>query len=357
MLMTDAEVRVIACDESASEGENLIASRHPVFVHASVNLTVEDAVELRDAMRVAMRAQAPEMKSKTALASSNRRALMDAIERLSGVANICLVDKAYFLTSKLVDLLIAAQASQEGMNIGESGYGRIYADYLDHNAAEAVGSDRWDAVLGTYNRLIRSYQRENAKPPTAEPFFAALNESLRHCTDKQTQYLLLQLWRARHFAREYEGASKVELRELDPLMPTMSAVARTWAMRLGDTPFEFLADTYSGLTPEVCQFIVDASRTPLTVGDNPHPVPDLRRVSVADSRSDARIQIADLLAGVGREVARLAMEGTFDEDLQVAVHEMLDINIMASSGSPLDVLVERRPLPYYQDWTAEHWGV
>ena len=44
--MTDAEVRVIACDESASEGENLIASRHPVFVHASVNLTMEDACVL-----------------------------------------------------------------------------------------------------------------------------------------------------------------------------------------------------------------------------------------------------------------------------------------------------------------------
>jgi hypothetical protein len=36
---------------------------------------------------------------------------------------------------------------------------------------------------------------------------------------------------------------------------------------------------------------------------------------------------------------------------------MLDINIMASTGSPLDVLVDRRPLPYCQDWTAEHWGV
>ena len=145
--MTDAEVRVIACDESASEGENLIASRHPVFVHASVNLTMEDAVELLDAMRVAMHAQAPEMKSKTALAPSNRPALMDALERLSGAANICLVDKAYFLTSKLIALLIAAQASEEGMNIGELGYARDYADYLDQNAAEAVGQgDRFGSL-------------------------------------------------------------------------------------------------------------------------------------------------------------------------------------------------------------------
>lgn len=28
-------MKVIACDESGSEGETLLASQHPVFVHAS----------------------------------------------------------------------------------------------------------------------------------------------------------------------------------------------------------------------------------------------------------------------------------------------------------------------------------
>jgi len=341
-----AEVRTIACDESGSEGENLVASQHPVFVHASVNLAVEDASEIRDAMRVSMQAQAPEMKSKTALAPSNRQALLGALARLRGAANICLVDKAYFLTSKLVALLMDARTSEVGVSIGELGYGRLYADYLDRNAGSAVGTERWDAVLGTFNRLIRSHQRANSQPPTVEPFFAALNDAMYHCDDEWAQELLFALWHARHLAYEYEGASKVELRELDPLMPTMTAVARTWAMRIGDTPFEFLADMYSGLTPEVRRYIVDAARMPLFVGDRPLPVPDLRGVTVADSRSDARIQIADVLAGVGREIGRLAFAGCFDDELQVAVHEMLDINIMASTGSPLDVLVERRPLPY-----------
>lgn len=351
--MTHSEVRTIACDESGSEGENLTASRHPVFVHASVNLRLEEASELRDAMRVAMRAQAPEMKSKTALNPSNRRALLNALARLPGAANICLVDKAYFLVSKLVELLIAAQASEEGFSFSLLGYGRTCADYLDRNGARAVGVERWDAVLGAYNGLIRSYQRADANPPTTRPFFAALEDALYHCNDDQTQGLLFELWRARHFAHQYERSSKVELRELDPLMPTMTAVARTWAMRFGDTPFELLADTYSGLTPDVCREIVDAARSPLSIGDNVLPVPDLRRVRVADSRADARIQIADILAGVGREVARLAMTDTFDDELQVAAHEMLDINIMASTDSPLDLLVERRPLPYAQNWTVK----
>lgn len=44
------------------------------------------------------------------------------------------------------------------------------------------------------------------------------------------------VWESRMFAYEYEGRSEVELRELDPLMPTMSAVARNWAMRTDGTP-------------------------------------------------------------------------------------------------------------------------
>ena len=73
-----------------------------------------------------------------------------------------------------------------------------------------------------------------------------------------------------------------------------------------------------------------------------------------DSLSDARVQIADIIAGAGREMARLAMDGVFDDDLQVVAHEMLDFNVMASSGSPLDTLTERRSLRYFQEWVADH---
>lgn len=50
------------------------------------------------------------------------------------------------------------------------------------------------------------------------------------------------------------------------------------------------------------------------------------------------------------------MSGTFDDELESAVHEMLDINVMASSGSPLDVLVDRRPLHSRDEWVAADWN-
>lgn len=355
MTESSDDVRIIGCDESGSEGETLIASQHPVFVHASVNLPVGEATDLRNWMRDATRTQAAEMKSKTALLPRNRRTLLEALDRLTGAVNITLVDKTYFLTCKLVETLIAPHALQWETDINMSGHGRAWADHLDRHAPVAVGVARWDALLRTYNALVRSYQRAGSIAPSVDAFFAALEDAYDNCVDDNTRYILSLLWESRMFAYEYQGQSEVTLRELDPLMPTMSGVARNWAMRIGDAPFEFLADTYSQLTPTVRGFIVEASRMPLFVAGRPQPVPDLRGISMADSRSDARIQLADILAGVGREVARMAMAGTFDDDLQIAVHEMLDINVMASSGSPLDVLVERRPLRYHEEWVASHW--
>ncbi|MGN7948549.1 hypothetical protein ACTJKH_07375 [Microbacterium sp. 22215] len=358
MTLADASnVLVIGCDESGSEGETLVASQHPVFVHASVNLPAGEAEDLRDWMRAETRTQASEMKSKTALLPRNRRVLFQALDRLSGAANITLVDKAYFLTSKLVETLVGPHAEQWGTDIGRSGFGRALAEVLDRRAPASVGISRWDALLSSYNSLVRSHRRQGAEPPTVGAFFSALEDALRHSTDDDVREALTLVWDSRMFAHEYQGRSEVEFRELDPLMPTMSGVARNWAMRIGDAPFTFLADTYSGLTPVVRDYIVEASRMPLAVGGYLLPKPNLRGISLEDSREDARIQLADILAGIGREVARMAMEGTFDDDLQVAIHEMLDNTVMASDGSPLDVLIDRRPIAYRDEWVATHWGM
>ena len=349
--MTENEVTTIACDESASEGENLMGSTHPVFVHASVNLTVDEALEFRDNLRAATKTQASELKSKTALAPANRSALLIAMATLDGVGNIHLVDKSYFLTAKLIDLLVAARGDEYGLDVALSGLGRQLADYLHHSGPSAIGASRWNAVLSTYNGLIRSYLRAGALPPTVQPFFDALDDARRNCADAQVERILEAIWDARHLTFAYEGASPVELRELDPMAPSLVAVSMTWHMRLGELPFEFLADNYSGLTEVVRDSIVASARGPLSVGSVELPRADLRGIRLIDSKLDARVQVADILAGVGREVAQLAMGGTFDNELQDVVHRMLDYNVMASSGSPLDRLIDRKPLRYLQEWS------
>jgi hypothetical protein len=348
--MTSGEVAVIACDESASEGENLMGSAHPVFVHGSVNLTLDDAHEFLEGLRVATRTQAPEMKSKTILLRRNRAALLDALPALDGRANIYFVDKTYFITAKLIALLVAEHGERYGVDVDGSGLGRHLADTLHRDGPAAVGSIQWSALLTTYNNLIRSYLRQGSTPPAAQSFIAALANARKACRDPKVATILEDIWEARHLTREYEDAGEVVLREMDPMAPSLAAVSMTWAMRLKGAPFEFLVDNYYGLTERVCEAIVTESRAPLSVGPVQLPRADLRGISLIDSKLDARVQVADLLAGVGREVARMAVAGTFDDDLQNLVHQMLDYNVMSSGGSPVDALIERAPLTYVEEW-------
>lgn len=351
--MIETEIRIIACDESAAEGENLMASTHPVFVHGSVNLSLNDATALRDEMRAAMRAQAPEMKSKTALTPLNRRALIEVMKTLENNANIYFVEKSFFIVGKLIDLLVAEMATDYDIDVAGSGLGRQLAEYLHDTGPAAIGEVRWNTLLGTYNNVIRSYLREGAEPPKVQSFFDALDNARSNCADEHVQRILDDIWAARHLSLEYEGASPAELRELDPMAPSLAAVSMTWHMRLRGEPFEFLIDNYSTLTETVREDIVAASRVPLSVGAVELPRADLRAIRMTDSRLDARVQIADVVAGVGREVARLAMNGIFDDELQEVTHEMLDFNVMCSSGSPLDTLTDRKPLLYFESWMAD----
>jgi hypothetical protein len=104
---SDAPVAMISCDESGSEGENLMSAAQPVFVHGSVNLSPDEAEEIMLELRARTRVRAAELKSTVALSTRNRPALLSAIASIAGRGNINLVDKAYYTTVKLIELTIA----------------------------------------------------------------------------------------------------------------------------------------------------------------------------------------------------------------------------------------------------------
>lgn len=344
-------VTVIACDESASEGENLIASRHPVFVHGSTSLPLAEAEDFIARLRAATRAQAPELKSGPLLTLRNRRALLDALPTLEGRANIYLVDKSYFITAKMVVLTYGEFAARRGFDIHFSGLGRMVSDVLHRGGPRAVGLGRWDALLRAFNELVKTYSREGSSAPSVWPYFHALHEARAHCRPGDVAEAIEMLWDARHLALELVDPDPIEFRELDPLASSIDAVVRTWHARLG-VPFEILHDRHSLLTPSVRQAILEGSRMQLAVGDAEMPRADLRDIRVIDSKFDARVQVADILAGTGREIARMAADGEYNDPLQRIVGDMLDNNVMSSGGSPIDQLIERRRPGYYAERMA-----
>lgn len=340
-------VTTVACDESGSEGENLVSAQHPVFVHASTNVSSEVASGLMNCLRAAVGSQALELKSRTALLPQNRPALLDFLEGVGDAGNIHLVDKSYFVTAKLVSTLIARNP-----DAWLPGQPRQWADYLDSAGPHAVGESRWSLLLTRFNQLVRAHRRQHATRPTPEGFFDALEDAWRHSRDEYVTELLHQMWMDREDAADLARAPASALREFDPMWPALVAVARTWTLRLGNVPLEYVADDYGDIDSESRSQILEAARQPMLIMGRVHSGVDLRGLRFVDSKSDARVQVADIVGGVGREMARLAMSGVFDDELQIRAHELLDFNVMSSTGSPLDVLVERRPVRYMAEWTA-----
>ena len=97
----------IACDESGFSGANLLDPASPLITHASVDVCVGQAVELIRSLRSRFLLMPSEFKSGQFLRNpAAGEALEWFLAALRGRAHVHLVDKEYFLVTRIVDLLL-----------------------------------------------------------------------------------------------------------------------------------------------------------------------------------------------------------------------------------------------------------
>lgn len=340
--------RIIACDESGAESDNLMRAKDAVFAHGSVNVDEHTAARLLNDFRESTRTQAPEIKSFTALRPKYRKALLTLLEALEDIAHIHLVDKSYFVCAKMVDLMMFGNRVAGPEGVYDDGTAAQKATLLSGRAPGAVGEERWQKVLFEFNHLLQAHQRKNASPPTVVAFFEAFNVARKRCRVGSVRSVLDEMWAGRGDVRALWGSPPASFREMDPMAPTLVAVAQAWRLRLGNVPFGLLVDNYSLLTPELTHQLVEAVRMPTRVEGLVFPASDLRYIETVDSRDDPRVQLADIVAGAGRRLGLDALNGSIDSALHAALHEMLDANVMAPPNSPLHPLNELRPQRYIE---------
>src|SRR5580698_5362545 len=108
----------IACDESGFSGSNLLDPDSPVITHASVDLRVGEAAELVTTLRSGFRFSPHEFKSAQFLRSpAGSEAMEWFVGALRGRAHVHLVDKEYFLVTRIVDLLLAEPSYAAGTRL------------------------------------------------------------------------------------------------------------------------------------------------------------------------------------------------------------------------------------------------
>nr|WP_296065884.1 hypothetical protein [uncultured Actinoplanes sp.] len=273
----------IACDESGFSGTNLLDPATPVITHASVDLGVDEAAALIGELRVS----AHELKSGQFL----RRPDADAprfLRALTGRALVHLVDKEFFLVTRIVDLLLAEPTYAAGTRLTRHHRPPALALY---RAGRTAGKD-WHAFLAAFVELVRT-KRPGPLDRRVQRFFQTRDALARHGLGPAERAVLDRLTEphVRAVVTRLDNDDRSIPPPLEPLLPALAETVLSWSG--GRRQVLVIHDEQSALTADRLTRLQRA----LTDDDGLSPLAGLL---MADSRDDPRVQVADLLAGMAR---------------------------------------------------------
>jgi hypothetical protein len=156
----------IACDESGSEGENLVSGDVCVFAHGSTDMSRSEAGELISLLQKQVGFEGRELKSSHLLSERHLKDTLRLFEpggALDGRAKVSLTDKAYIAVCKVVDLVIEEHAYRNDIHLHESGAARQIARDLFSEGPRAYGADTWNRLLRESVSSVRATQRKGVK--------------------------------------------------------------------------------------------------------------------------------------------------------------------------------------------------
>ncbi|MGI5290122.1 hypothetical protein ACQEVF_43220 [Nonomuraea polychroma] len=315
---TIAPVREIACDESGWEGANLVAGSSDVIAYASVRLSVDAATEFLRELSGGAGHVKREYKASHVLRADRRskvKSLLGPAGPIHGNAFVHLTEKAYFVVGRLLDLVLGQSADAASAGVVADRRLAGLATTLSREGPETFGRDRWQAFLAASNAVLRTWKPRNVREPVDA--FVDLVETLAELDgDSRVGAILHELRRAR--AAAYAARARlIEHRTLQPaLEPLIPALARTvlhWSTG-GGVDVSIVHDEQSALTERRIRRL-ERQLLP------PGRCLCFRQV---DSRTDPRVQVADVLAGVARRLAADELRGRGDTELGELLRAYID---------------------------------
>ena len=304
----------IACDESGFSGTNVLDAATPVFTHASVDLRVDEAVELIRALRSGFRWPLDEFKSGQFLRGPQAgEALEWLLAALSGRAHVHVVDKEYFLVTRIVDLFLVEPSYAAGTYLTQ--HHRPAALTL-YRAGRASGRD-WSVFLAAFVELVRTKRRRQPDSSVVDRFFQA-RDSLAVGLGAEAKGVLdgLSRTRVRALLTRLSHDDRSIPPPLEPLLPALAETVLFWSG--GQRQVLVIHDEQSALTASrlrrLQEALTDGGAAPgswaSAAGESPPTrVSPLAGLVTVDSRDDPRVQVADLLAGVVRRSPHIGDDG------------------------------------------------
>jgi hypothetical protein len=286
---TTGAVVEVACDESGFSGTNLLDPATPVFTHASTDLDVAEAEALVAELRSGSRWSLGELKSAAFFRSPHADgAAAWLLRALAGRAHVHVIDKELFLVTRVVDLFLVEPTYAAGTRLSEPDRAPALALYR-----AGRGTTEWTAFLTTFVDLVRTKRRRDADRGRVDRFLRARDALATVGLPSEAADVLSGL----HRRRVTDVASRLAHDDrsipppLEPLLPALAETVLYWSA--GERQVLVVHDEQSALTAGRLRRLQEV----LAAGGDVSPLAGLVTV---DSRDDARVQVADLLAGTVR---------------------------------------------------------
>ncbi|WP_406733575.1 hypothetical protein [Streptomyces sp. NBC_01794] len=339
--------RWIAIDESGYNGDQL-SGRDRYMTLGSVAVDDTEAAGIVDTLRreAGIQKTAPEVKFQKMFtgggAGARRRLLAEILGPdgpLDGRASVYIIDTHYFVMAKLVDLLLEERFHRMGYDIVSNGVARQLARDVTTEGTRALGRDGFDRFVSTAVGFF-SKKNRTGDQISVDDLYTVIGESCAYARRRKAPQakkaaVVLEMLRAARpeaeaFARERPAeatpAGPYGLLDdsLDPLITAVPTVVLHASARHGGK-IHALADDQRLLTDDKLDVL---ERGAIAVGmvrglvEGGHLV-DLVRGRSVDHPS---LQLADLVAGAGRAVARRhdGEEDPAGDDLHPVVIPLVD---------------------------------
>ena len=287
---TDGAVVEIACDESGFSGSNLLDAATPVITHASVDLSVGEAADLIARLRSGVEGSPDELKS-AAFLRGPRAGDAQAwfLAALSGRAHVHVIDKEYFLATRIVDFLLAEPTYAAGTRLTQDQRATALALYR----ARAAGGHDWGVFLAAFVELVRTKRQHQTERTVVDLFFRARDSLAGRPLGAEAAAVLDQLsrTRVRKVLSRLRRDDPSMPPPLEPMLPALAETVLFWSR--GQRQVLVAHDEQSALTAGRLTRLQEALA-------DAHDVSPLAGLVMVDSRDDPRVQVADLLAGLAR---------------------------------------------------------
>ena len=317
----------IACDESGWEGSNFAAANSDVIAYASVRLDTEAAAECIRALRGRSERHRHEYKASHLIRTkggSELAGFLGPSGPVHGRARVHLTHKSCFIIGRVLDIFIGdfADTASLGLRPDQRLAGR--AAELCRCGPDVFGRQPWQAFLAATNAVLRAHRHPQVHAPV-DAFFDQVERLRALAGGGWAREILDEL----HDGRPGAYSARTRLLDnhvlqpvLEPLIPALARTALHWSG--GTQPVAVVHDEQSALTERRIRRLEQVlAAPPLELIGLPARGHFLRFRQV-DSRTEPRVQVADVLAGVARKVATDGLLGPSDPELAALLRPYID---------------------------------